>query len=181
MFEVICEIAVPNVNILRHFINPNGGVILDNGQMLDDGNASPVVGPYDRVFVILVDSHTLYCGQTLPLTLAEHCNLSRILYEHCLMHFADITIMQVKVKLMEKYYTQLIMPCDPFGTQTLEIWRTPMSVHRTYHTSQVSVVMSREEPVTRSLIISMFMKSNMLIFEQCSQWQKEREELLGTI
>ena len=59
MFEVICEIAVPNVNILRHFINPNGDVILDNGQTLDDGNGSPVVGPYDRVFLILVDSHLL--------------------------------------------------------------------------------------------------------------------------
>ena len=41
--------------------------------------------------------------------------------------------------------------------------------------------MSREGPVPRSWIISMFMKSNMHIFEQCSQWQKEREELLGTI
>ena len=62
MFEVIHEIAVPNVNVLRHFIYLNGGVILDNGEMLDDGNAGPLVGPYDRVFVILVDSHTLYCG-----------------------------------------------------------------------------------------------------------------------
>ena len=61
------------------------------------------------------------------------------------------------------------MPCDPCGTQTCEIWRTPMFVHRTYHTSQVSVVMSREGPVSRSQIISMFMKSNMHIFEQCSQ------------
>ena len=62
MFEVIHEIAVPNVNVLRCFINPNGGVMLENGEMLDDGNAGPLVGPYDRVFVILMDSHTLYCG-----------------------------------------------------------------------------------------------------------------------
>ena len=62
MFEVIHEIAVPNVNVLRCFINPNGGVMLDNGKILDDENAGPRVGPYDRVFVILVDSHTLYCG-----------------------------------------------------------------------------------------------------------------------
>ena len=73
------------------------------------------------------------------------------------------------------------MPCDPCGTQTHKIWRTTVSVHRTYHTSQVSVVMSREGPVLRSQIISMFMKSNMHIFEQCSQWQKEQEELLGKI
>ena len=62
MFEVICEIAVSNVNALRHFINPNGGVMLDNREMLADGNAGPLVGPYDRVFVILVNSRTLYCG-----------------------------------------------------------------------------------------------------------------------
>ena len=49
MFEVIHEIAVPNVNDLRCFINPNGGVMLDNGEMLDDGNTGPLVGPYDRV------------------------------------------------------------------------------------------------------------------------------------
>ena len=30
MFEFIHEIAVPNVNVLRHFINPNDGVMLDN-------------------------------------------------------------------------------------------------------------------------------------------------------
>ena len=71
MFDVICEIAVPNVNVLRHFINPDGGVMPDNGEMLTDGNAGPHMGPYDRVFVILMDSHTLYCLQTLPLTLAE--------------------------------------------------------------------------------------------------------------
>ena len=45
--------------------------MLDNGEILDNGNGHPVMGPYDRVFVILMDSHTLYCGQTLPLTLAE--------------------------------------------------------------------------------------------------------------
>ena len=65
------------------------------------------------------------------------------------------------------------MPCNPCGKQTVEIWRTPMSVNGTYRTSQVSVVMSREGPVPRSRIISTFMKSNMHIFEQCSQWQKE--------
>ena len=27
------------------------------------------------------------------------------------------------------------MPCDPCGKQTVEIWRTPVSVNRTYHTS----------------------------------------------
>ena len=43
----LCETAVPNVNVLRHFINPNGGVMLDNSEMLDDGNAGPLVGPYD--------------------------------------------------------------------------------------------------------------------------------------
>ena len=48
IFEVIHEIAVPNVNVLRHFINPNSGVMLDNGEMLDDGNAGPLVGPYDE-------------------------------------------------------------------------------------------------------------------------------------
>ena len=62
MFDVIREIAVPNVNVLRHFINPDGGVMLDKGEMLTDGNAGPHMGPYDRVFVILMDSHTLHCG-----------------------------------------------------------------------------------------------------------------------
>ena len=62
MFDVVHEIGVPNVNVLRHFINPDGGVMLDNGEMLNDGNAGPLVGPYDRVFVILMNSHTLYCG-----------------------------------------------------------------------------------------------------------------------
>ena len=62
MFEVIHEITIPNVNVLRHIINPNGCVMLDNGEMLDDGNAGLLVGPYDRVFIILMDSHTLYCG-----------------------------------------------------------------------------------------------------------------------
>ena len=46
----------------RRFINPDGGVMLDNGEMLNDRNAGPLVGPYDRVFVILMDSCTLYCG-----------------------------------------------------------------------------------------------------------------------
>ena len=40
--------------------------MLDNGEILDNGNGHPVMGPYDRVFVILMDSHTLYCGRTLP-------------------------------------------------------------------------------------------------------------------
>ena len=73
------------------------------------------------------------------------------------------------------------MPCDPCGRGTCEIWRTPVSVHRTYRTSNVSVVMSREGPVSRSQVISMFLKSNMHIFAQCSQWQKEQEELLGMV
>ena len=60
MFDVIHEIAVPNVNVLRWFINPDGGVMLDNGEMINDGNAGPHVGPYDRVFVIIMDSHILY-------------------------------------------------------------------------------------------------------------------------
>ena len=62
VFEVTCEIAVPNVNVLRCFINPNIGVMQDNREMLDDGKAGPLVGPYDRVFVILMNSNTLYCG-----------------------------------------------------------------------------------------------------------------------
>ena len=62
MFDVIREIALPNVNVLRRFINPDGGVMLDNGEMLIDGNADPHVGLYDRVLVILMDSQTLYCG-----------------------------------------------------------------------------------------------------------------------
>ena len=49
MFEVIGEIAVPNVHVLRHFINPNGGVMLDNGEMLDDENAGPLAGQYDSL------------------------------------------------------------------------------------------------------------------------------------
>ena len=81
--------------------------MLDNGQILDDGNASPVVGPYNRVLVILVDSHTLYCGQTLPLTLAEH-----VTYLTYCMNIVDIlhryNYNVKKVKLMEKYCTQLI-------------------------------------------------------------------------
>ena len=83
MFVVIHEIALPNVNVLRGFIDPDGGVMLDNGKMLTDRNAGPHVGPYDRVFVILMDSHTLYCGRTLSLTLAEHVLILCILYEHC--------------------------------------------------------------------------------------------------
>ena len=62
MFDVIREIALPNVNVLRHFIDPDGGVMLDNGEILTDRNTGPHVVPYDRVFVILMDSHTLYCG-----------------------------------------------------------------------------------------------------------------------
>ena len=80
----------------------------------------------------------------------------------------------------EILYT-LDMPCDPCGRGTHEIWRTPVSVHRTYCTNNVSVVMSREGPVSRSQVISMFLKSNMHIFAQCSQWQKEQEELLGMV
>ena len=72
------------------------------------------------------------------------------------------------------------MPCDPCGRGTREIWRTPVSEHRTYHTSNVSVVMSRRGPVSRSQVISMFLKSNMHIFAQCSQWHKE-QELLGIV
>ena len=53
------------------------------------------------------------------------------------------------------------MPCDSCGRGTCEIWRTPVPVHRTYHASNVSVVMSRECPVSRSQVISMFLKSNM--------------------
>ena len=62
MFDVIREIAVPNINVLRCFVNPDGGVMLDNREIVNDGNAGPHVGPYDRVFVIIMDSHTLYCG-----------------------------------------------------------------------------------------------------------------------
>ena len=164
MFDVIHEIALPNVNVLRCFINRDGGVMLDNGEMLTDGNAGPHVDAYDRVFVILMHSHTLYCGQTLPLTLAE-C----VTYLTYRMNIVDALrrynyqVMKGKVN-GEILYT-IDMPCDPCGK--------PMSVNRTYCTSQVSVVMSREGPVPRSQIISMFMKSNMHIFEQCSQWQKE--------
>ena len=41
--------------------------MLDNGEMLNDGNAGPLVGPYDRVFVILMDSHTMYVDEYFPL------------------------------------------------------------------------------------------------------------------
>ena len=135
---------------------------------------------HDRVFVILMDSHTLYCRQTLPLTLAE-----RVTYLKYRMNIVDALrrynyqVMKGKVN-GEILYT-IDMPCDPCGKQTVDIWRTSMSVNRTYHTSQVSVVMSREGPVPRSRIISIFIKSNMHIFQQCSQWHKEQEELLGTI
>ena len=62
MFDVIREIGVLNVNVVRCFINPDGGVMLNNGKMLNGGNADPLVGPCDRVFLILMDSYTLYCG-----------------------------------------------------------------------------------------------------------------------
>ena len=68
MFDVIHEIALPNVNVLRHFINPDGGVMLDNREMLTDGNAGPHVSPYDRVFVILMESHTILWMNTSPYT-----------------------------------------------------------------------------------------------------------------
>ena len=45
MFDVIHEIALPNVNVLRRFINPDGGVMLDNEEMLTDEKAGPHVGP----------------------------------------------------------------------------------------------------------------------------------------
>ena len=146
--------------------------MLDNGEMLDDGNAGPLVGPYDTVFVILVDSHTLYYGQTLPLTLAEH-----VTYLAYCMNIVDALCRYnyhvSKGKVHGEILYTIDMPCDPCGTQGREIWRTPVSVHRTYHTSQVLVVVSREGPVSRRQIISMFMKFNMHIFEQCSQCQKE--------
>ena len=91
MFEVIREIAVPYVNVVRRYINSAGGVILDNGEILDHGNTQ-VVGPYDKIIVILMDSQTLYHGRTLPLTLAEcvaylayHMNIIDALktYNHC--------------------------------------------------------------------------------------------------
>ena len=149
MFDVIREIAVPNVNVLRCFINPDGDVMLNNGEMLIDGKGGPLVGPYDRVFVILMDSHTLYCGQTLPLTLAEH-----VTYLAYHMNIADAlhryNYHVRKGKVSEEILYTIDMPCDPCGKQTVEIWRTPMSLNRTYHTSQVSVVMSREGPVSRS-------------------------------
>ena len=119
MFDVTCEIALPNVNVLRYFINPEGGVMLDNGEMLTDGNAGPHVGPYDRVFAILMDSHTLYCGQTLPLTLAE-----RVTYLTYHMNIVDALcrynyqVMKGKVN-GEILYT-IDMPCDPCGKQTVE-------------------------------------------------------------
>ena len=69
MFEVICEITVLNVNFLRCFINLNGGVMLRNGEILDYGNAGPLVGPYNRVFVILMDSHTFFVDEHFPLHL----------------------------------------------------------------------------------------------------------------
>ena len=48
MFDVIHKMAIPNVNVLRCFINPDGGVMLNKGAMLNDGNAGPLVGPYDN-------------------------------------------------------------------------------------------------------------------------------------
>ena len=134
MFDVIHEITVPNVNVLRHFINPDGGVMLDNGEIVNDGNAGPHVGPYNRVFVIIMDSHTLYCGQTLPLTLAECVTY----LTYCVnivdaLHRYNYQVMEGKVD-GEILYT-IDMPCDPCGKQTVEIWRTPMSVNRTYCTS----------------------------------------------
>ena len=80
---------------------------------------------------------------------------------------------------MEKYCTQLICLVTLVVNKQLTSREHPC-LNRTYHASQVSVVTLREGPVPRSWIISMFMKSNMHIFEQCSQWQKEQEELLGT-
>ena len=113
--------------------------------MLDDGNAGPLVGPCARVFVILMDSHT-YCGQTLPLTLAE-C-VTYLAYQ---MNIVDAlrryNYNVSKGKVHGEILYTVDMPCDPCGTQTHEIWRTPVSVHRTYCTSQVSVVISREGPV----------------------------------
>ena len=151
MFEVIHEIAVPNV-------------MLDNGEMLDDGNAGPLVGPYDRVFVILVDSHTLYCGQTLPLTLAE-----RVTYLAYCMNIVDAlrrySYIVSKGKVDGEILYTIDMPCDPCGAQTHEIWRTPVSVHRTYCTSQVCYHVKERSCVKESDHFSVY-EINMHIFEQ---------------
>ena len=45
MYDVIHEISLPNVNVLRCFINSDGGVMLDNGEILDNGNGHPAMGP----------------------------------------------------------------------------------------------------------------------------------------
>ena len=68
MFDAIHEITIPNVNVLRCFINPDGDVMLDNGETLIDGNGGPLVGLYDRVFVILMDSHIILWTNTSPYT-----------------------------------------------------------------------------------------------------------------
>ena len=68
MFDVIHEIAVPNVNVLRRFINPDGGVMLDNGEIVNDGNAGPHVGPYDSLCHYNGFTHIILWTNTSPYT-----------------------------------------------------------------------------------------------------------------
>ena len=171
MFEVTHEIAVSNVNVLRHFINPNGGVMLDNGEMLDDGNAGPLVGPYDRVFVILVDSHTLCCGPTLPLTLAECVTYLtyRVNIVDALCRY-NYNVSKGKVDGEIMYTINMLVTLVVY--KHMRFGEHPCLY--TEHTIQAKYQLSCQGKVlSRSQIISMFVKFNMHIFEQCSQWQKE--------
>ena len=68
MFDVICEIALPNVNVLRHFINPDGGFVLHNGEMLTDGNAGSHVGPYESICHSNGFTHIILWTNTSPYT-----------------------------------------------------------------------------------------------------------------
>ena len=66
MFDAIYEVAVPNVIVLRHFINPDGDVMLDNGEMLIDGNGGPLVGPYDSLCHSNGFTHIILWTNTSP-------------------------------------------------------------------------------------------------------------------
>ena len=50
------------------FHKPNGGVMLDNGERLDVGNAVPLVGPYDRVCHSGGFTHIILWMNTSPYT-----------------------------------------------------------------------------------------------------------------
>ena len=82
---------------------------------------------------------------------------------------------------MEKYCTQLICLVTLVVTNRWDLENTCVNEQNIPYKPSISCSCQGKALCQGAGSFWCFMKSNMHIFEQCSQWQKEWEELLGMI